>query len=199
MLAHTNSVDLAPDAANRFACLLVSLAASADALYVYVAHNEYRARKEPKHLPLKGVPVIDTESLLRFVTLAQEGGEPVDGGEEVGFKLPFHVPGLENSILHVRPTPVEPADNAVPRACQDLVLGSCGMQAERAYQLTLVAATGEERFRMLFAPKMAQAVSGAAVPIDFTTACDFSAGAKRAVSSVADPEATKTAGGKRAK
>ena len=61
MLAHTNSVDLSPDAANRFACLLVSLAASADALYVYVAHNEYRARKEPKHLPLKGVPVIDTE------------------------------------------------------------------------------------------------------------------------------------------
>lgn len=198
MLAHTNSVDLAPDAANRFACLLVSLAASADALYVYVAHNEYRARKEPKHLTVKGVPVIDTESLLQFVTLAQEGGEPVDGGEEVGFKLPFHVPGLENSILHVRPTPIEPVESAVPRACQDLVLGSCGMQAERAYRFTLVTATGEERFRMLFAPKMAQAVSGAAVPIDFTTA-DFSSAAGEKRAAVVDPEVTKATGGKRAK
>jgi len=53
---------------------------------------------------------------------------------------------------------------------------------------------------MLFAPKMAQAVSGAAVPIDFTTA-DFSsaAGEKRAASAVVDPEVTKATGGKRAK
>jgi hypothetical protein len=86
------------------ACKLLELAARAGALSVLVVHNPYRRGQEHLLSPLSGVPLVDTEKLLRGVDMPLDaGGGGGDGGKpmldetgnyyafEAAFKLPLAV------------------------------------------------------------------------------------------------------------
>lgn len=151
LLRFTNAAEQEEEDALVYAQFVVELAAAAGALECYVTHNEYLLRHDPNRSPFTGAPLIHTQRLLEFIR-----SEEITGVVGQRFALPFDFSPLERPFLTIEPVDPE-ATQAVPRACDDLVLASenADTAGGRAYVLTLGDATEESIMRFLFVPKIA--------------------------------------------
>jgi hypothetical protein len=108
---------------------LISLASAADALDFWVFKNEYNANKNPNMSEYRGVPLIDTNKLLAFITT-----DETDAPTTV-LHLPFDFPGLDNAIVTIHRTPAASGTPDNEETCVDLVLRSASVHTERGYKL----------------------------------------------------------------
>ena len=111
------------------ACSLLELAIANNALQVLVFSNEYW--KSVTHSSLRGIPLINTETLLQSIVPALVGSQST-------FTTPntTTIDDVTYSILiHIDAEPTSVATGAPPRA-QDFILTGKEVELERAYRIT---------------------------------------------------------------
>lgn len=123
-----------------YAIFLVDLAAAAGALGVYVAHNEFYHKQGAGLLPYRGVPLINTETLLHFV---DPESDVVD--------LPFEMENLYNPYVVLKREPVS-LEDCEPKQCQDFSLSAKGVATDRGYGLIVGDREQEEICTMFYTP-----------------------------------------------
>ena len=122
LLQYTNSTR------KEWACSLLELAIANNALQLLVIGNEYW--KTSTHSSLRGIPIINTETLLQSITPALVGSQTV---------FPTHnqttIEDTTYSILiHIEPEPTSVATGTPPQA-PDFILTGKEVELERAYRI----------------------------------------------------------------
>ena len=123
LLHYTNSTR------KDWACSLLELAIANNALQVLVFNNEYW--KSVTHSSLRGIPIINTDTLLQSIV-------PSLIGSQTTFSAPntTTIDDITYTIqIHVDPTPTAVANGSSPKA-PDFILTGKEIELERAYRLT---------------------------------------------------------------
>ena len=123
LLQYTNSTR------KEWACSLLELAIANNALQMLVISNDYW--KTATHSSLRGIPLINTETLLQTIT-------PSLVGTQTTF-ITTNVATIEEVMydihIHVDPEPTAVATGAPPPS-PDFILACKDVELERAYRLT---------------------------------------------------------------
>jgi hypothetical protein len=130
LLHYTNSTR------KDWACSLLELAIANNALQVVVFNNEYW--KSATHSSLRGIPIINTETLLQSIV-------PSLVGTQTSFPTPntTTIDDITYSIhIQVDPEPTSVATGAPPQA-SDFILACKDVELERAYRLTFTLSNHE--------------------------------------------------------
>ncbi len=157
LLRYTNAVEEEEEDSLVYAQCVIDLAASEDALSLYVVHNEYLLRKDPNRSPFCGVPLLDTAKLLASVAASEIG-------EVARFPFPLPVANMDEPFLKVDPACVDNNSGGDPvpdLPCPDMVLASENARVRCAYPLSLGDRAEEDIMCLLFVPK-SRSSSGAA-------------------------------------
>ena len=113
----------------EWACSLLELAIANNALQMLVFSNEYW--KSVTHSSLRGIPIINTETLLQSIV-------PALVGNQTTFTTPntTTIDDITYSIvIQVDPEPTAVASGTSPKA-PDFILASKEVELERAYRIT---------------------------------------------------------------
>ena len=135
-----------------YAQFVLEFASAAGALDFYVTYNEYLLRTDPNRSPFTGVPLIESNRLLEFISVDSN----LLPGQRI--PLPFDFLPLENPYVTLTPIPEDQAvlDTGVTprRPLNDFVLTSeNGAFGLTSYMLSVGDSTEEDIMRLLFVPK----------------------------------------------